>query len=399
MNRPHPTPLMDFPISIKLYHELLAAAFDTGFEKEYWEVGAEALADWLRRHKPEAIEMAKAAGYQWKQVFLPNGTLLRTVFNGKNHHCKVEDDKIHHEGRAVSPSGFVNAIGGIRRNAWKSLWVLLPDEKTWKLADSLRPPKRKERARARKPSMPEQEAMPPATNVHGDPQRMASECQSDQHRYVDESTLNRPHNVEQSQFNGRHYVDEIASNPRHYVDVSQFDSRHHVDASPSDGRRFADENTSKPWRLADENTPDPRPFAGDKTPDPRPFADDKTRDPRRFVHENAPDPRHCADGNMPDPRHFADENWSSSSHRVPAPGPAAQVPARPEEIRGIGQRPNRLADIGCAAPVNAHGATHSRGPDRRAGGTQRGLGENDAVGALVREAFLAFARGILPIRQ
>lgn len=174
MSRPHPSPMMNFPISITLYQHLLGAAADGGNEKEYWEVGADALADWLRRHKPDAIAMAKTAGYQWKHVFLPNGTLLRTIFNGKNHHCTVEDDRLLYEGKVVSPSGFVNAVGGIRRNAWKSLWILLPDETTWKLADSLRPPRRPGRARARKPAMPAmpaQEAAAPAPCAHDAPRR------------------------------------------------------------------------------------------------------------------------------------------------------------------------------------------------------------------------------------
>jgi hypothetical protein len=276
MNRPHPAQQMNFPISITLYQHLLGAAQDTGFKKEYWEIGAEALADWLRRHKPDAIAMAKTAGYQWKQLFLPNGTLLRTVFNGKNHHCTVEDDQVLYEGRSVSPSGFVNAVGGIRRNAWKSLWVLLPDEQTWKLADSLRPPKRPGRERTRKLSMP------------------ASEGER---------------------------ASESAASTRGVPDAP---------------RRLADENTSAP---------------------PQP------------------------------------------SRPMRAPRGAAQVPARREELRSIGQRPHRLDEIGSAAATAPLRAPHSRSDDRRAGGSDRRLGDNEALGAMVREAFLAFSRSQIPIQQ
>jgi hypothetical protein len=53
--------------------------------------------------------MPATSGYQWKHLFLPNGTLLRTIFN---------DRKI------ISPSGFANAVGGVQRNAWKAIPAL-----------------------------------------------------------------------------------------------------------------------------------------------------------------------------------------------------------------------------------------------------------------------------------
>jgi hypothetical protein len=290
MSRPHPAQQMNFPISITLYQQLLGAAQDTGFKKEYWEIGAEALADWLRRHKPDAIAMAKMAGYQWKQVFLPNGTLLRTVFNGKNHHCMVEDDHILHEGRAVSPSGFVNAVGGIRRNAWKSLWILLPDDTSWQLADSLRPPRSTYRARARKPSIPVREATTPASNVHGAPQRLA------------------------------------------------------------------DANTCEPTRFVDEN---------------------------RSESRQPPHPMRAHDLAAP----------AQVQAHAPAP-----TPTHGEHLRRIGQRPNRLDEIGSAAAADPLRAARPSSGDRRAGGTERRLGDNEALKALLLEAFLAFSRSQIPIQ-
>ena len=163
MRRHHPDHQMDIPISLKVYHQLNGAAFKTGYEKEIWEIAAEAIDEWIRRHDPEALAMPVATGYQWKNQFLPNGTLLRTVFGGKNHHCLVEGDRILYNGQAVSPTGFANAVGGIRRNAWRCIWILFPDSKDWKLADSLRT--RERPRRARKPAtgnQPEPAAQPPA---------------------------------------------------------------------------------------------------------------------------------------------------------------------------------------------------------------------------------------------
>jgi hypothetical protein len=138
MRRLHPHPRMDIPISLAAYQQLLVASAGTGHQKEDWEIAAEAIDEWMRRHAPDTIAMPATKGYQWKALFLPEGTLLRTVFGGKNHHCMVEGDAIVFNGQAVSPSAFVNAVGGIRRNAWRCTWILFPDTKEWKLADTLR---------------------------------------------------------------------------------------------------------------------------------------------------------------------------------------------------------------------------------------------------------------------
>ena len=127
------------PIPMELHQQLLLASLQSGFEKEVWEIGAAAIRDWLTRNQPDTFTMAVTNGYQWKTVFLPHGTLLRTVFHGKNFHARVEGDRMLFDGAATSPSRFVNAVGGVRRNAWKVLWILLPSASEWKRADSFRP--------------------------------------------------------------------------------------------------------------------------------------------------------------------------------------------------------------------------------------------------------------------
>lgn len=141
-NTPNPqAPALTLPISLETYHQLLGASGKTGFTKEPWEIGAAAIHDWLARNAPEAFGMPLVHGVQWKHLFLPNGTLLRTVFKGQNFHGLVEDDKLLFNGTATSPSGFANAVGGIRRNAWKVIWILFPNTSVWKLAGMLRRPK------------------------------------------------------------------------------------------------------------------------------------------------------------------------------------------------------------------------------------------------------------------
>jgi hypothetical protein len=132
---------MTLPLSLELYQHLIAASVRSGFKKETWEIGAAAIREWLVRNDPDGFPMPATSGYQWKHLFLPNGTLLRSVFSGKNFHCLVEGDHIRYNGEIISPSGFANAVGGVRRNAWKVIWILFPDSSAWKLAGALRPKK------------------------------------------------------------------------------------------------------------------------------------------------------------------------------------------------------------------------------------------------------------------
>src|SRR4051812_48331046 len=128
-----PATSMTLPISHEIYQQLVTASCEGGFEKEDWEIAAIAIREWMTRNSPDSFNMPPTSGYQWKHLFLPNGTLLRTVFNGKNHHCLVEHDHIRYNGRATSPSGFVNSVGGVNRNAWQVIWILFPNAPTWKL--------------------------------------------------------------------------------------------------------------------------------------------------------------------------------------------------------------------------------------------------------------------------
>jgi len=140
---------MPMPVPLELHQQLLLASIQSGFTQEVWEIGAAAIRDWLARNAPESFAMPATSGYQWKHVFLPKGTVLRTVFDGKNYHAHVEGDRILYEGAATTPSRFANAAGGVRRNAWKVIWVLLPNTSTWKLADELRPRRATPKAKGR----------------------------------------------------------------------------------------------------------------------------------------------------------------------------------------------------------------------------------------------------------
>jgi hypothetical protein len=108
-------------------------------EARLGEIAEMAILEWAGRNSPNSIPTSLKSGYQWKDVFLPNGTVLRTTFKGKNHHCLVEGDGLCYEGKLTSPSGFANLVGGTNRNAWKVVWILLPGTQGWTQASKLRP--------------------------------------------------------------------------------------------------------------------------------------------------------------------------------------------------------------------------------------------------------------------
>jgi hypothetical protein len=78
------------------------------------------------------------AGYQWKQVFLPEGTRLRASFGKQPYYATVEANQINYGGHAVSPSCFANLHGSGNRNAWKAIWLRFPGSDEWLLADVCR---------------------------------------------------------------------------------------------------------------------------------------------------------------------------------------------------------------------------------------------------------------------
>lgn len=65
-------------------------------------------------------------GYQWKELFLPEGTELRMRYGDEVHHARVAGDAIVYRGCRVSPRQFTLVIAGDGRNAWRDLSLRLP---------------------------------------------------------------------------------------------------------------------------------------------------------------------------------------------------------------------------------------------------------------------------------
>ncbi|MHA4867825.1 hypothetical protein ACXZ1M_09000 [Duganella sp. PWIR1] len=90
---------------------------------------------------PAAQEQARApseSGYQWKEVFLPEGTRLRASFDHKHYFASVAGAAIKYDEHSISPSCFANLYGSGNRNAWKAVWLRFPGSDAWLLADVCR---------------------------------------------------------------------------------------------------------------------------------------------------------------------------------------------------------------------------------------------------------------------
>ncbi|MET0855798.1 MAG: hypothetical protein ABWY27_03525 [Telluria sp.] len=77
-------------------------------------------------------------GYQWKELFLPDGTELRMCSNNAVHRARVAGAGIFYQARQVSPRQFTLAVAGDGRNAWRDLSLRLPGETQFLPAGLLR---------------------------------------------------------------------------------------------------------------------------------------------------------------------------------------------------------------------------------------------------------------------
>ena len=111
-----------------------------GGSQDISEAMTKALECWLgdpARFAPGA-DPEDMHGYQWKSLFLPEGTVLKSWSYGENNYARVEGDQIIHNGRAVSPNQFAQSFARSTRNAWQDLFIRRPGDKTFKLACRLR---------------------------------------------------------------------------------------------------------------------------------------------------------------------------------------------------------------------------------------------------------------------
>lgn len=78
-------------------------------------------------------------GYQWQNVFLPNGTRLRMKYRDNYYYADVRHEKVVDDGQQYTPAQWVRKVANhTARNAWHDIWVLFPGESNWHYSDNLR---------------------------------------------------------------------------------------------------------------------------------------------------------------------------------------------------------------------------------------------------------------------
>ncbi len=128
------------PVSLEQFLALTNFLRSNGDSRDAVEMVTTAIDYWLDNAswKPELLAERDARGYQWKNLFLPDGSQIRMQYKGAYFYAKVDGDEIIYGGGTISPGSLANTIAGNSRNAWRDLWIKRPKDKEWKLADECR---------------------------------------------------------------------------------------------------------------------------------------------------------------------------------------------------------------------------------------------------------------------
>jgi hypothetical protein len=129
------------PAPMQAFMDVSQHMDDHGINTPLAEIVGQALYAWIA-----ADQAARAAepkeplhGYQWKSLFLPTGSVLRTVVRKQQFVARVDGDSLISDGQSTTPSRFANTMHGYCCNAWTSIWLLFPNATEWVRADSVRP--------------------------------------------------------------------------------------------------------------------------------------------------------------------------------------------------------------------------------------------------------------------
>lgn len=131
---------ISIPIETQQFIALADFLRDNGDRRDPVLVVAQAIDYWMDNAswKSELLRQNVARGYQWKSLFLPEGTEVRMQYKGQYNYAKVEGDQLIYSGKPITPGSLANTIASSSRNAWRDLWVKRPSDSEWRLADDCR---------------------------------------------------------------------------------------------------------------------------------------------------------------------------------------------------------------------------------------------------------------------
>ena len=117
----------------QLYHELADFMKTCGDRRHPDEALAYILKEWLVR----AVG-GTPTGFQWGDVFLPDGTEMRLHFLDESYFATVEDGELIYMGLPISPRAWCLMVTGSVRNPWRDILVRRTVHEGWTRAQSLR---------------------------------------------------------------------------------------------------------------------------------------------------------------------------------------------------------------------------------------------------------------------
>lgn len=120
----------------KVYFDLAYQLRKNGDMRSPDQVVALAIKTWLGTRAGKTCEL----GYQWKDLFLPDGTNLRMRYRGMWHYAVVEGDRLMYSGEPVSPRDWGVQVTGTVRNAWRDVWIRRSVNDAWTRAAVWREP-------------------------------------------------------------------------------------------------------------------------------------------------------------------------------------------------------------------------------------------------------------------
>lgn len=78
-------------------------------------------------------------GFQWKTLFLPNGTEVKMVYKGRTHYAVVSHERVKDSDGSFTPAEWARKVANhTARNAWRDIWIRMPAQESWILADKAR---------------------------------------------------------------------------------------------------------------------------------------------------------------------------------------------------------------------------------------------------------------------
>jgi hypothetical protein len=141
MKQPLKEASMDPGISLHISTATMFALADYlreyGDERDPSQIATLALNNWLAMAKGTAPFTPSLRGYQWKNLFLPEHTEVRMQCGANTLYARVDGDALVYDGLPISPSQFAG-LAGLRRSAWRDLWIRMPGSRQWKKAAFLR---------------------------------------------------------------------------------------------------------------------------------------------------------------------------------------------------------------------------------------------------------------------